>query len=237
MEESGSLTSYDHITPSEAIALQKKMRESINIQPLAKPVKLIGGADISFNKYEETVYAGIILLKYPDMVPVERVCVIAETKFPYISGLLAFREVPALLSALKKLPVKPDLMVLDGHGIAHSRRMGIATHFGLLTGIPSIGCGKSRLTGTYTEPANIPFAQSPLMDKGEQIGVVLRTKINCNPVFVSPGNNVSLEQSVDIIKNCISRYRIPEPTRLAHLLVNETRIAAKNLNGNGSLFG
>lgn len=227
---------YDSLSASEAIALQKQMREQVNIQPLSTEIKLIGGADISFNKFEETVYAGIIILKYPDMIPVEKVSVIAKTKFPYISGLLAFREVPALLQAWNQLPVKPDVMMLDGQGIAHRRRLGIATHFGLITDVPSLGCAKSRLTGTYTDPENIPFAKSILMDGKEQIGVVLRTKKNCNPIFVSPGHKVGMDQSVSIATQCITKYRIPEPTRLAHLLVNETRIADKKNNISGTLF-
>lgn len=218
---------YDQLTASEAVALQKELSAKVNITALHTPIHFIGGADISFNKFEETVYAGIIILKYPQMIPVDQVSIVATTKFPYISGLLAFREIPALLKAWNKLSQKPDLMVLDGQGIAHERRLGIATHFGLITGIPSIGCAKTRLTGTYTEPADIPFAESPLFHKNERIGTVLRTKIKCKPVFVSPGHKVSIEQSVAIIKNCTGKYRIPEPTRLAHLLVNETRIQHK----------
>ncbi|MGN7787255.1 deoxyribonuclease V [Niabella sp. 22666] len=221
---------YDQLTASEAVALQKELRTKINLSALQTPIRLIGGADISFNKFEETVYAGIIILKYPGMIPVDRVSIVATTQFPYISGLLAFREIPALLKAWNKLDQKPDIMVLDGQGIAHERRLGIATHFGLLTDTPSVGCAKTRLTGTYTEPADIPFAESPLFHKNERIGTVLRTKIKCNPVFVSPGHKVSIDQSVDIIKNCTRKYRIPEPTRLAHLLVNEIRIQHKENN-------
>ncbi|ULT46462.1 endonuclease V [Niabella defluvii] len=136
---------------------------------------------------------------------------------------------PALLKAWNKLAQKPDIMVLDGQGIAHERRLGIATHFGLLTDTPSIGCAKTRLTGTYTEPEDRIFAQSPLFHKNEHIGTVLRTKLKCKPIFVSPGHKVSIDQSVDIIKNCTRKYRIPEPTRLAHLLVNETRIQHKKI--------
>lgn len=218
---------YDQLTASEAVALQKELRARINITTLNTPIRLIGGADISFNKFEETVYAGIIILKYPEMTPVDQISVIAATRFPYISGLLAFREIPALLKAWNKLAQKPDIMVLDGQGIAHERRLGIATHFGLLTDTPSIGCAKTRLTGTYTEPEDRIFAQSPLFHTNEHIGTVLRTKLKCKPIFVSPGHKVSIDQSVDIIKNCTRKYRIPEPTRLAHLLVNETRIQHK----------
>jgi deoxyribonuclease V len=128
-------------------------------------------------------------------------------------------------------------MVLDGQGIAHERRLGIATHFGLVADVPSIGSAKSRLYGKYDEPANIPFAQSPMYDKGELIGMAIRSKRNCNPIYVSPGHRVSMEQSVQIIKNCIRGYRIPEPTRQAHLLVNQIRVAdGDKSNGQYNLF-
>jgi len=219
---------YDHLSPAEAIAIQQEMREQVNLQPLDIQPRYVGGADISFNKYEDTVYAGIIVLKYPGMEQVGQVTIISKTQFPYISGLLAFREVPALLLAWDQLKIKPDVMILVGQGIAHERRMGIATHFGLLKDVPAIGCAKSRLTGTYKEPANIVFGEEPLIHQQEQVGVALRTKLNCKPVFVSPGHKVSIRQSVEIIKHCTRKYRIPEPTRLAHLLVNDARIRAKN---------
>src|SRR5690606_38011994 len=127
--------------------------------------------------YEETVYAGIIVLSYPDLRKLDAVTVISESKFPYISGLLAFREIPSVMQAYEKLSVKPDLVILDGQGIAHRRRLGIATHFGLLANTPTIGCGKSRLFGKYTEPENEKFAERPLYDKEEIIGTVLRAKV------------------------------------------------------------
>jgi deoxyribonuclease V len=217
---------YEKLSPAEAIAYQQQLRKRIQIRPLERPVQTIGGADISFNKYEETVYAGIVVFSYPDMKLIGQATAISRTSFPYIPGLLAFREVPALLEAWNKLEIKPDVMVLDGQGIAHERRMGIATHFGLETGVPTIGCAKSRLTGKYEEPGNTPFAQSDLTDKGELIGTALRSKKNCKPLFVSPGNLVSIEQSVEITMNCINKHRMPEPTRQAHLLVNRLRVAS-----------
>lgn len=216
---------YEKLTPAEAISYQNELRQHINIKPLDKPIRTIGGADISFNKYEETVYAGIVVFSYPDMKMIAQSTAISRTSFPYISGLLAFREVPALLEAWQKLKTKPDVMVLDGQGIAHERRLGIATHFGLVTGIPTLGCAKSRLAGTYDEPANTVLAQSKMYNQGEQVGVALRSKINCKPLFISPGNLVSMEQSVEIITNCMGKHRIPEPTRQAHLLVNQIRIS------------
>jgi deoxyribonuclease V len=161
------VSDYETFTPAQAIAYQNELRQQIKVEPLDKPIHIIGGADISFNKYSEIVYAGIILLKYPGMTVVGHSSVISRTSFPYVSGLLAFREVPALLEAWNKLEVKPDLLVLDGQGIAHERRLGIATHFGLVTDVPTIGSAKSRLSGRYTEPDNEVFAQSPMYDRGE----------------------------------------------------------------------
>ncbi|MBE7175976.1 MAG: endonuclease V [Mucilaginibacter polytrichastri] len=229
---------YDQLSASEAVAFQKELRQHIDISKRVSPVKTIGGADISFNKYSEIVYAGIIVLNYPDMTEVCRASVTDRALFPYISGLLAFREVPALLKVWEKLPVKPDVLMLDGQGIAHERRLGIATHFGLLTDWPTLGCAKSRLSGLYEAPGDAPFAESPLLARnGEQIGVALRTKLRCNPVFVSPGHRISIQQSVDIVKNCVGKYRIPTPTRLAHHFVNEVRVAGSAAeNPQGSLF-
>jgi deoxyribonuclease V len=215
---------YEHLTPAEAIDYQNHLRNKIQIRKLDKPIKTIAGADISFNKNSELLYAGIVMFSYPDMQVIATSTAISHTSFPYISGLLAFREVPALFSAWNNLYTKPDLLVLDGQGIAHERRMGIATHFGLLTNVPTIGSAKSRLYGRYEEPADTVFAESPIYDKGELIGIALRSKQNCNPIYISPGHHISMQQSVDVIKNCIRGYRIPEPTRQAHLLVNKIRI-------------
>ncbi|MCD8742059.1 deoxyribonuclease V [Mucilaginibacter roseus] len=216
---------YEHLTPAQAIAYQHELRKQIQIKPLDKPIQTIAGADISFNKHEETVYAGIVVFSYPELKIIGNATAISRTSFPYISGLLAFREVPALLEAWNKLESKPDLLVLDGQGIAHERRLGIATHFGLVTGATTLGCAKSRLAGIFQEPANEPMVESPLYHKGEQVGVALRSKRNCNPLFISPGNNIDIPQSVEVIKQCIRGYRMPEPTRQAHLLVNKIRIA------------
>jgi deoxyribonuclease V len=215
---------YEKFTAAQAIAYQQELRKQIQIKPLNKEIKIIAGSDISFNKYEETVYAGIVLFNYPDLKIIGTTTAISRTSFPYISGLLAFREVPALLDAWDKLDIKPDVLVLDGQGVAHERRLGIATHFGLVTGATTIGSAKSRLAGKYEKPNNEVFAQSPMYDKGEMIGVALRSKKNCNPIYISPGNNISIEQSVEVIKNCIRGYRIPEPTRQAHMLVNKIRV-------------
>lgn len=217
------LPDYSQVSPSEAISIQKDLRSQVQLVPLQQEVKILAGADISFNKYSDIVYAGIILLRFPTMEVLDSATVVTKTSFPYIPGLLAFREVPALLEAWQKLSQKPDVLVLDGHGTAHPRRVGVASHFGILEDVATIGCAKSLLAGSFEMPANIPFSESPLVHREETIGTALRTKPNCKPVFISPGHRITLPESVDIIKQCTRKYRIPEPTRLAHLLVNKIR--------------
>lgn len=215
---------YNNITVSEAAALQKSLRSQIELQtPAGFSVRTIAGADISFNKYETTVYAGIIVLSFPELQPIAHSLVKTEVTFPYVSGYLAFREVPALLEAWNQLPQKPDVLVVDGHGIAHPRRMGIASHFGVLTGQPTIGCAKKILFGKYQPPPDERGAYTDIQDKGEVIGAVLRTRQKVKPVFVSPGHKLSLNDSIAIILQCMGKYRIPEPTRKAHELVNAFR--------------
>ncbi|WP_207426044.1 deoxyribonuclease V [Pedobacter sp. SYSU D00535] len=214
---------YNTITPTEAVALQKELQKKVRLTFWEKEIKTVGGADISFNKYSNIVFAGIVVLQLPDLKIIEQTTVTTTVDFPYIPGLLAFREMPALLEAWNQLQLKPDVLVTDGHGVAHPRRLGIASNFGITTNTPTLGCAKTLLTGSYSEPPNEVFGASPLTDKGEQIGTVLRTKRNCKPVFISAGHLLTHEQSVDLIKRCSGKYRIPEPTRLAHLMVNEAR--------------
>ena len=227
---------YESLSPVQAVLLQQELRKKINLEPLNGPVNTIAGADISFNKYSTLVYAGIVVMSYPDLKVLQRAGTIAQTEFPYIPGMLAFREVPVLLQVWESLQIKPDVVLLDGQGIAHPRRMGIAAHCGLLTDVPSIGVAKSRLFGHFNQPAADAGASTHLMHKGEQIGLVYRSKRNCNPIFISPGHRLSMEQSLEIVKNCLGKYRIPEPTRQAHLWVNELRIKAMRNEFQASLF-
>jgi deoxyribonuclease V len=214
---------YEKLSIPEATAIQNELRGRLDISERPLALATIGGADISLNLYSTTIYAGMIVLSFPQLLPVAYSLVKAETRFPYVPGYLAFREVPALVRVWEQLAVKPDLLVVDGHGIAHPRRLGIAAHFGVTTGQPSMGCAKNILTGKYEEPALTYGAYSPITDKGEHIGYAFRSKARTAPVYVSPGNHIGMENCLQVIQQCTGKYRIPEPTRLAHELVNRFR--------------
>jgi deoxyribonuclease V len=199
------------------------LRERLVFTPLEKTPATIAGADISFDKGSETVYAGIVVLRYPSLETIEEAGIVTQARFPYIPGLLSFRESPALLEVWNRLRIKPDVLVLDGQGTAHPRRMGIACHVGLWLDRPTLGCAKSLLCGHYEHLGTQKGDAAPLIHRKEQIGVALRTKDNTNPVFVSPGNRIALEDSVQLMLTCATKYRIPEPTRRAHLFVNRLR--------------
>ena len=215
---------YNTLTITQATLIQKEMKEQVIVAPFKNEIKLIGGADISFNKFSTTVYAGIVLLKFPELIPVGYSLVKKEVNFPYVPGFLAFREVPALLDAWEQLPVKPDVLVVDGHGIAHPRKMRIATHFGVLVNHPTIGSAKKKLYGKYEEPGLQQNEYTTLSDRADQpIGTVLRSKNKVKPIFVSPGHLTDVPTSLEIIQQSIRSYRLPEPTRMAHNAVNSFR--------------
>ncbi|SEJ53577.1 Endonuclease V [Dyadobacter koreensis] len=211
---------YDELNLAEAKAIQNELRERTRIEPLQNEITTIAGADISLNRFSEVIFAGIVMLRYSDMQPIAYSMVESRTSFPYVPGFLAFREVPALVQALEQMSVKPDVIMVDGHGIAHPRRMGIAAHFGALTGMATMGCAKNILFGKWQEPGIQKGEFSPIMTKEEIIGYAFRSKLKTNPVFVSPGNKLSLQNSLDIMQRCSGSYRLPEPTRRAHDFVN-----------------
>ncbi len=211
------------LTPREAIELQKELRADVRIKPLVHSVKTIAGADISFNKFSSTVYAGLVVLRLPSLEVIEEVGVVSETSFPYVPGLLSFRESPSVLEAWAKLKTEPDAVMFDGQGIAHPRRVGIASHVGLIVERPTLGCAKSVLVGKYEEPEKTRGAWTELIDKGEVVGAAVRTKNNVQPVFVSPGHLIDLASAINLTLQCDGGYRQPEPTRRAHLLVNALR--------------
>ena len=212
-----------NMTPREAVELQKTLRESVRVTPLTREIKTIAGADISFNKFSTTVYAGIVVLRLPSLELVEEVGVVSTTEFPYVPGLLSFRESPSVLEAWSKLKTEPDAMMFDGQGIAHPRRVGIASHVGLMIERPTLGCAKSVLVGRYEEPGPERGEWSELVDKGEVVGAAVRTKTNVQPIFVSPGHLIDLAGAIKWALACGGGYRQPEPTRRAHNLVNALR--------------
>jgi deoxyribonuclease V len=213
------------LSPSEAIALQKELREQIKLIPLKEEPKLIGGCDVSMDRFATDGFAGFVVLDAKTLRMIDHAVVKRPIPFPYIPGLLSFREIPMLIDAWECLETKPDIILVDGIGIAHPRRMGIATHLGLVLNMPTIGVAKSVLTGIYDEPEEKPGSVSDLRDKktGEIIGAALRTKLGVKPVFVSAGHLITLEEAVILVKKCLIKHRLPEPTRLAHLIVNEYR--------------
>ncbi|MEK6756291.1 MAG: deoxyribonuclease V [Bacteroidota bacterium] len=211
------------VTPQEAIAIQQRLRSEVIMERIARPVHYVAGCDISFDKGSDVVYAGVVVLKLPELVEVARGTAVTRVKFPYIPGLLSFRESPAVLEAWTHLHTAPDVVMVDGQGFAHPRRFGIACHLGLLLDLPSIGCAKSLLIGKFEEPAPQAGRYSPLVDREETVGVALRTEDNVSPVFVSVGHRVVLEDAIQLVMKCTKGYRVPEPTRQAHLLVNALR--------------
>jgi len=214
-----------NVTPREAVELQKNLRERVRVVPLAREIETVAGADISFNKFSPVVYAGIVVLRLPSLEVLEEVGVVSETKFPYVPGLLSFREAPSVLEAWAKLRIEPDAVMFDGQGIAHPRRIGIASHVGLLLNRPTFGCAKSVLVGKYEELAEERGSSTPLVDpkNGEQVGAALRTKTRVQPIYVSPGHLIDLAGAISLTLRADGGYRQPEPTRRAHHLVNALR--------------
>ena len=211
------------LSPTEAVALQRELRTRVDTSRWGGRPRTIGGADISYNRFSDVIYAAIVVLDYESQEVIRRSTVEDKMTFPYVPGLLSFREIPSLYKAWEALEGKPDVMMMDGHGIAHPRRLGIATHFGLLTGVPTIGCGKTVLLGKFDEPAPARGSYSEMVDRGEVVAYALRTKNRVKPVYTGPGNGISLEEARDITLHCARGYRIPEPTRQAHLLANALR--------------
>ncbi len=209
---------YDwHISPSEAVRLQQELASEIITTGAVENPRFIAGADMSVAPDRIHARAVIVVLNWPELEVVELVEEEGQMEFPYIPGLLSFREAPLVIKAWEKLATAPDLLFVDGQGYAHPRRMGIASHLGLLLDVPTIGCAKSRLCGEYAEPGQYPGNSSALYDRGELIGQVLRTKEGSKPLFISVGHKISLENAVYWVMKCLRGRRLPEPARLAHL--------------------
>lgn len=213
------------ISIPEATRIQKDLRSSVVLRQLDREIKTIAGADISYTRGSDIFSACMIVLSYPDLIEIERSFYRMRVTFPYVPGYLSFREVPALVETYKKLQHKPDVIVMDGQGIAHPRRLGVATHLGLILDTSTIGCAKSLLYGEGGEPAETPGSIAYLHDKKDAavIGARVRTKKKCKPLIISAGHKITLQESIDIVLNTTRGYRIPEPTRRTHNLVNQFR--------------
>ncbi len=216
------LHSWD-VTPKEAVALQRELAGRVRTDVAVTACTLVAGADCSYNRFSSTLYAGVVVLRADDLTVVERKGVVGEMTFPYVPGLLTFREAPILLQAFAKLEHTPDVVLYDGQGYAHPRRLGIASHLGLWVGVPFVGCAKTRLVGKFDEPGREAGSATPLIDRDEVIGKVVRTKTGVKPLFISPGHLIDIDSAVRWVLATTRKYRLPEPTRLAHLFVNELR--------------
>jgi len=211
------------VTPAQARAIQERLRERLIRRDDFAQIETVAGLDIGFKDGGKITRAAVVRLRLPRLELLERALARCPTSFPYIPGLLSFREIPAALEALDKLRGKPDLLLCDGQGYAHPRRFGLACHLGLLTDLPSIGVAKSRLIGEHGTLAPQKGAQTPLRHDGETIGTLLRTRAKVSPVYVSVGHRIGLETALDYVLACTTRYRLPEPTRLAHRLASDEK--------------
>lgn len=205
-----------NLSPQQAIELQKQLAfEVITEDVFDAPVKTVAGIDLGYDAQADLARAVVVVLKFPELELIESSEAILPIQFPYVPGLLSFRETPVAVKALEKLERAPDLILCDGQGIAHPRRFGIACHIGLITNIPSVGVAKSLLVGKYGSLSETRGSVAPLVHRGEQVGAALRTKDRVQPVYVSAGHKISLETALDYVLQCTPKYRLPETTRLA----------------------
>lgn len=220
-----------NLTPREAIREQRRLRERVVLEDKFRIIRTVAGADLAFDPETGTAFAGVIVYRFPELQEIERRMARRKLRFPYVPGLLSFREGPVLEAVFARLRTEPDLILIDGHGLAHPRLFGIACHMGVLFDKPTIGCGKSLLVGEFTEPAQRAGSASPLMLRGERVGTVLRTRDGVKPIFVTQGNRVSLESAVKLVQVCTDGYRIPRPTREADHYVRDLRRAFQKQYG------
>jgi deoxyribonuclease V len=208
------------ISPAEAIAIQRQLCGEVVREDRLGPVRHVAGVDVGFEEGGMITRAAVAVLGFPSLELVDHAIFCTPTRFPYVPGLLSFREVPAVIGALEKLTIIPDLLLCDGQGIAHPRRFGIASHLGVLCGIPSIGVAKTRLIGEDVDPPDQRGAFVPLLDHGETIGAILRSRSGVKPLYISIGHRISLATALDYVMACVTRYRLPETTRWAHRLAS-----------------
>jgi deoxyribonuclease V len=210
-------------TYAGAVRAQLRLRPRLVLRGGPRRVRLVAGADISHARHDDRLFAAVVLLAYPSLEVLEEATAVGRATFPYIPGLLTFREGPLLLRAFRRLTGRPDLVLFDGQGIAHMRGFGLAAHLGLLLDQPSLGCAKSRLVGEHDEPEAAAGAQTPLVHEGRRVGAVVRTREGVKPMFVSPGHRIGVPAAVRWTLACCAGFRLPEPTRHAHRLANRLR--------------
>lgn len=214
-----------NLAPREAVREQERLRERVILKDDFPPVRLVAGADLAFDPETDIAFAGVIVYRFPELQEVERRMARRKLRFPYVPGLLSFREGPVLLAAFARLRAEPDLILIDGHGVAHPRRFGIASHIGVLLDKPAIGCAKSLLVGEHAEPNAKVGSATPLVLDGERVGMVLRTRDRVKPIYVTPGHRISVDTAVELVKSCLDGFRIPKPTREADHYVRGLRRA------------
>lgn len=205
------------LSPAEAVALQRELADAIDIESTLSTPTLAAGCDVGYDAQSNRLIAAIVVCRAPALDVVDRSAVARFATFPYLPGLLSFREAPVVLDAFEQLRVQPEMMIVDGQGTAHPRRFGLACHLGWLLDLPTIGCAKSRLTGSFREPGRARGCRARLLDKGETIGYALRTRADVRTVFVSPGHRCDLASAIRVILAATRGFRLPEPTRQAHI--------------------
>jgi deoxyribonuclease V len=208
------------VSTNEAIAIQRQLRDQVLTTNgiTLTALRTIAGIDAAYQGTTGQAKAAIVVLTFPELEVIEQAVATRPSSFPYVPGLLSFREAPVVLDALSALRVRPDLLMCDGQGYAHPRRLGLASHLGVYLGMPSVGCAKSRLIGSYEEPGPTQGSLSTLTDHGEVIGMVLRSKTSTRPLFISIGHMIDLATAVELVTRCLRGFRLPEPTRLADKL-------------------
>jgi deoxyribonuclease V len=212
------LHSWD-LFPKEAIALQKRLAPRVILKPLPEDITLVAGADVGYSRRYGTAVAAVATYTYPGLEFRELVQVQGKFSYPYVPGLLSFREIPLLLQAFERLREEPDVVLCDGQGTAHPRRLGLASHLGLWLNLPTVGCAKTRLVGTHGKVGPMKGQYRSLLYRNERVGVVLRTRTKVKPLYVSPGHLAEVESSRRLVMGCCLKYRLPEPIRRAHLAV------------------
>lgn len=222
-----SLHPWD-VSYREAISIQEKLRSNISLINSVRKVSSVAGADVAYSKRGEEGIAGVVVLSYPRLNLLDEASAKGRVSFPYIPGLLSFREAPLLIEVFQRLQRLPDVVLYDGQGIAHPRSFGLASHMGLLLDSPAIGCAKEKLVGDFGHVGSQPGSTAPLTLRGRTIGAVIRTRKGVKPVFVSPGHRIDLETSMQLVLKTCRGFRLPEPLRRAHLMV--TRIQSQGRN-------